>query len=60
MEARLLVKASTVGYMKKRPKRRMLRMTMIVMTIILTRLMAKSSKVSRAKREAELFQRAVF
>jgi hypothetical protein len=46
--------------MKKRPKRRMLRMTMIVMTIILTRLMAKSSKVSRAKREAELFQRAVF
>lgn len=38
-----LAKHLPSGYMKKPPSSRMLRMTMIVMTMILTRLTAKSS-----------------
>jgi hypothetical protein len=45
--------------MKKRPKRRMLKITMIVITIILTRLTAKSSRF-KAKKGSDWAKQAVF
>ena len=51
MSFRGLGHAAGSDQMKKRPNRRMLRITMMVITMILTRLTTKSSKV-RAKSAA--------